>query len=274
MRVCGNRGAKHSHSPDVICGDHNDTIESILILESIMADHWRTAKIGHVYLDNPYDPLPPSDGTLAGIAAGVGMPAITRIPIPKSDGLFVELRARNFKRSTSSVFLQDRIGKKHLRLDYGKNPKTGNIDYHWNQKGVYSKFGIQDHTPAPRGASYVHKGSRAFKYLGRTFLVVGVASDVHSIVYAENRPRQVTKVAAGWAGAGVGCKAVGAGGAAVGSFGGPVGIAVGGLVGCAIGSAGGYFGASWAAGEAYDAAEEVWFEKVPEVPLTPDLIVK
>ena len=32
-----------------------------------------------------------------------------------------------------------------------------------------------------------------------------------------------------------------------------------------VGGAGGYFGASWAAGELYDYVEETYFEPVPEV---------
>ena len=40
---------------------------------------------------------------------------------------------------------------------------------------------------------------------------------------------------------------------------------MGGVAGCIIGGIGGYVGASWVAGEAYDWVEETFFEPVPEI---------
>ncbi|MBN1605162.1 MAG: hypothetical protein JW940_00940 [Polyangiaceae bacterium] len=78
----------------------------------------------------------------------IGQASIVRIPVPGSNGLCIESRPRGpvlKSGSTSSLFIQDPIGKRHLRLDYGFNPTTKTIDYHWNQKRVYSVFGITNH---------------------------------------------------------------------------------------------------------------------------------
>ena len=91
---------------------------------------------------------PPVSGT---VPVGIGMASVARIPVPGSNGLFIELSPRGWvpkSGSTSTVFIQDAAGKRVLRLDYGYNKGTGTIDYHWNQKGTFSEFGIPDHAPA------------------------------------------------------------------------------------------------------------------------------
>ena len=53
------------------------------------------------------------------------MGSILRIPVPGTKGLAIELSPRGWKPkggSTSSLFIQDVTGKRHLRLDYGFNP--------------------------------------------------------------------------------------------------------------------------------------------------------
>lgn len=204
------------------------------------------------------------------IPVGTGMAAVVRIPVPGSNGLFIELSPRGHvpaSGSTSTLFIQDPTGKRHLRLDYGYNKNTGRVDYHWNQKGTHAKFGIPDHAPAGRGGQALYQGAKYFRYAGRVLLVVGAAVDIYSIVVAKKRLRQTIRVAAGWTGAAAGCKLVGAGGALAGTAIEPGGgTAVGGVLGCIAGGIGGYFGASWAAGEAYDWVEETFFEPVPEVP--------
>jgi hypothetical protein len=203
------------------------------------------------------------------IPVGVGSAAVVRIPVPGSNGLFVELSPRGYvpkSGTTSTLFVQDATGKRHLRLDYGYNKTTGKVDYHWNQKGTYSQFGITDHSPTGRGGEALYKGAKYLRYGGRVLLVVGVAVDAYSIVVAQKRWRQVSRVLAGWGGAAAGCKIVGAGGAVVGTFIEPGGgTAVGGFVGCMAGGVGGYLGASWAAGELYDWVEETFFEPLPEL---------
>ncbi|MGI8742117.1 MAG: hypothetical protein ACR2NN_06030 [Bryobacteraceae bacterium] len=200
------------------------------------------------------------------VAVGVGTASVVRIPVPGSNGLYIELQPRNFKGpSTSTLFIQDITGKKHLRLDYGPNKVTGRIDYHWNQKGTFAEFGIQGHTPVGRAGEALYKGAKYFKYGGRVLLVVGIAMDVYSIVVAKKRWRQVARVSAGWAAATAGCEVFGAWGAGVGSVEPGGGTAVGGLLGCAVGGIAGYAGASWAAGEVYDWVEETFFEPLPAV---------
>jgi hypothetical protein len=94
--------------------------------------------------------------------------------------------------------------------------------------------------------------------------VAAVAIDVYSIVVSSNPLRRSTQVVAGWVGAWAGCKAVGAGGAYVGTLAEPgLGTAIGGLVGCAVGGFIGYETASAGAGRAYDWAENTIFTPVP-----------
>lgn len=91
-----------------------------------------------------------SDAPLSGavpVMAGVANASVARIPIPGTNGtLAIELTHPTYKGSTSTVFIQDVTGKKHLRLDYGYNTKSKQVDYHWNRKGAAKDFwGIQDH---------------------------------------------------------------------------------------------------------------------------------
>ncbi len=56
----------------------------------------------------------------------------------------VELSARGYKSSTSTIFIWEKSGgkyAKHLRLDYGYNVKTKTVGYHWNRKGAAKEFG-------------------------------------------------------------------------------------------------------------------------------------
>lgn len=202
-----------------------------------------------------------------GIPYAVGQAALVRIPVPGSGGLAIELRPRGrmpAAGSTSTLFFQDRSGRRHLRLDFGYNTRTGTIDYHWNQRGTYSQFGIADHGAAGSGAGGAYQAARYFRYAGRVLLVAGVAADVAAVVRAERPLRRATQAVSGWAGAWAGCKVLGAGGAAVGSLGSPLGSAAAGLGGCIIGGAGGYFAGSAVAAEVYDWAADTVFEPLPE----------
>ena len=88
--------------------------------------------------------------------------------------------------------------------------------------------------------------------------------DVVSIVQASKPLRRASEVVAGWATAWVGCKVVGAGGAAVGLLASPLGSAAGGLGGCIVGGIAGYYGGSYVAGEVYDWAEGTFFTPLDE----------
>jgi hypothetical protein len=198
----------------------------------------------------------PLDGEIPFV---VGIAAIIRIPVPGTNGLAIELGPRGWTPkggSTSTLFIQDAVGKRNLRLDYGFNVKTGTVNYHWNQKGTFPNFGITDHATVGTVGRVAYKTARYFKYAGRTLLVVGLVLDAYSIVTASKPLRQAAKVASGWAGAWVGCKVVGAGGAWVGTAVTPgIGTAVGGVAGCIAGGFIGYEGASRAAGRLYDWGE-------------------
>jgi hypothetical protein len=195
-----------------------------------------------------------------------GLSSVARIPVPGT-ALYVELSPRGWVPkggTTSAVFIQDEVGKRVLRLDYGFNKTSGKVDYHWNQKGTFADFGIADHTSAGSTGEALFKGAKFLKYGGRALLIVGVAMDVYSIVVAKKRWRQVARVAAGWAAAdaagtlgGEWCAGVGT---AIEPGGGTV---VGGVVGFIVFGTAGYFGASWAAGEVYDYVEEIYFESLP-----------
>jgi len=203
-----------------------------------------------------------------GVPYAIGQAGIVRIPVPGTNGLCIELRPRGRvpqTGSTSTLFFQDPSGKRHLRLDYGYNIKTRTIDYHWNQKGTHAQFGIADHAPAGATGEAVYSAAKYFRYAGRVLIVVGVAVDVVSIVQASQPMRRASQVVAGWAAAWVGCKVIGAGGAAAGTLASPLGTAVGGVAGCIIGGVGGYYGGSALAGEVYDWAENTFFTELPQV---------
>jgi hypothetical protein len=210
-----------------------------------------------------------ADAPLSGavpFAAGPGVASVARIPVPGTNGLAIELSPRGFVPeggSTSTVFIQDVSGRKHLRLDYGYNIRTQSIDYHWNQKGTNATFGIQDHTTVGKVGRIGYKAAKYLKWGGRVLLVVGIASDVWSIVKSSKPLRQTAKVVAGWAGAWAGCEVVGAGGAAAGSFAPAVGNIVGGFLGCLGGGIGGYLVGSKAGAIVYDWAEDTFFTALP-----------
>lgn len=198
----------------------------------------------------------PLDGD---IPIAIGAASILRIPVPGTQGLAIELGPRGWTPkggSTSTLFIQDAVGKRNLRLDYGYNVKTGTVNYHWNQKGTFPNFGIGDHSPVGNAGRVAYKSARYFKYAGRTLLVVGLALDVYSMVTADKPLRQAAKVVSGWGGAWIGCKVVGAGGAWVGTAFTPgLGTAIGGVAGCIVGGFIGYESASRAAGRLYDWGE-------------------
>lgn len=235
------------------------------------------------------------------ILVPAAMPAIAQIPIPGTGGLALSLRTNSTRfgnpslyqdvllameqlgirtpdgttkgLSTSTLFIQDAAGKRHLRLDYGFRP-GGVVDYHWNQKGTNARFGIADHQPTGRGGQVLHRFARVFRHAGRGLVVVGAVLDGVSIYQASNRPRRAAEVVGGWAGAWGGCKIGGAGGAwllgkagagigtvapgAGNAIGGVGGAVIGGIGGCLGGAWFGYQGGEWAGGELYDLAEDTW----------------
>lgn len=211
------------------------------------------------------DPTVPFSGA---IPYAIGQSSIVRIPIPGTDRLAIEFSPRGYVPkggTTSTLFFQDPTGKRHLRLDYGYNVKTKMIDYHWNQKGVHTTFGIDDHTPAGKNGKVAYQSAKYFRFAGRALLVVGVAVDVFSIVQASKPLRRATQVVSAWALAWAGCKVVGAGGAYAGTAGGPIGIAIVGVTGCVVGGVGGYFAGEEIAGQVYDWTEETFFSPLPVV---------
>jgi hypothetical protein len=210
-----------------------------------------------------------SDAPLSGavpLAAGPGVASVARIPVPGTNGLAIELSPRGFVPqggSTSTVFIQDVTGRKHLRLDYGYNKTTNTVDYHWNQKGTYDTFGIHDHTTVGEVGRFGYKAAKYLKWGGRVLLVVGIATDLWSIVKSSKPLRQTAKVVTGWAGAWAGCEVAGAAGAWAGSIEPGGGTAVGGFLGCIGGGIGGYIFGSKAGAIVYDWAEGTFFTPLP-----------
>lgn len=204
------------------------------------------------------------------IPYAAGQSSAVRIPIPGTNGLCVELTPRGRiprTGSTSTLFLQDSVGKRQLRLDYGDTPVTRTIDYHWNQSGTHRYFGLTDHSRAGQSGRVAYKAARYFRYAGRLLLVAGATIDAISIVYASRPLRRASEVVAGWAGAWIGCQAVGAGGAAAGSAVTPgLGTAAGAFLGCIIGGYGGYLGGSSLGAGVFDWADGTVFLPIPQVP--------
>jgi hypothetical protein len=163
------------------------------------------------------------------------------------------------------VFFQDLTGHRQLRLDYHLIHETQTIDYHWNQQRTYATFGVSNHQPASLAAEHLYRFAKYFKWMGRTFLILGVAIDAVSIVRSTTPLRRAAQTTAAWALGWAGCKVVGAGGAAAGGLASPVGMAVGGLVGCVIGGAAGYKTGEWAGGIVYDWANATFIplQRVP-----------
>lgn len=208
------------------------------------------------------------DAPISGsIPVAIGVASKIRIPVSGTNGLAIELTPRGWTPkggSTSTLFIQDITGKRHLRLDYGYNKVTKTVDYHWNQEGTFPEFGIKTHTPAGAGGEALYSGAKYFRYGGRVLLVAGAAIDIYSIVVSNKPLRKATQVAAGWVGAWGGCKAFGMGGAYVGTVLEPgLGTAIGGIVGCVSGGFIGYEGFSAGAARVYDWAEGTIFTPVP-----------
>jgi hypothetical protein len=203
-----------------------------------------------------------------GPVAGAGVASLIRIPVPGPGNLAIELSPRNFNgRSTSTLFIQDPNGKALLRLDYGRNPRTNTYDYHWNQKGTFKTFGIEDHTPVGRAGVMLYRGARAFKYLGRGLVVIGATTDLISIAVASNPLRRSVQVVSAWALAWLTARAAGTVGAEIGTAVEPgLGTAVGGLVFAFAGGVAGYWAGETDAGAVYDWAADTRFDRLPEVP--------
>ena len=229
-------------------------------------------------------PLPPppamsepsqsdADVPLSGtIPIAAGQPSVVRIPVPGTDRLAVELTPRGRipkGGSTSTLFIQDRAGRRQLRLDYGPNPRVGNaIDYHWNQDRVYAQFGISDHTSVGRAGAAAYHAARAYRWGGRVLVVVGAVADGISVVQASRPLRRAAEVASAWALAWAGCRTVGQLGALGGTAIEPgLGTAGGAILGCIVGGYAGYRGGEAIGGTVYEWAEGTLFARVPETPL-------
>lgn len=213
------------------------------------------------------------------IPYAIGQASVVRIPVPKTNGLAIEFVPRGHVPSggsTSTLFIQNIKGNRHLRLDYGYNKRASInagrdiFDYHWNQKGTSADFKgkIQNHDSIKnqRLGKLGHSAAKIFRWGGRALLVVGVAVDTISIVQASNPIRRSTEVVTAWALAWCGCKVVGAAGAAGGTAIAPgPGTAILGVGGCIVGGIGGYMAGEKIGGIVYDWAEETIFTPLPEI---------
>lgn len=213
-------------------------------------------------------------GGLLVVAAGTG--ALLRIPVPGTKGLAIELSPRGWQPkggSTSSLFIQDLTGKRHLRLDFGFNKNSQLFEWHWNQKGTNAQFGITNHTSVGAAEQILGQGAKIYRYVGHAFLIAGAAMDAYSIVVSSQPLRRSVQVVSGWAAAAGGCKVLGAGGAYLGTAVAPgVGTAVGGFLGCAAGSFIGYLTAEEISGHLFDWTAGALFGRLrgesPPPPLT------
>jgi hypothetical protein len=242
----------------------------------------------------------PSTG-IAWPSLSVGAPSVMRIPVKGMPGLAIELKARGYlpsmttgkpripispgnngnwgidrgidgmeainTGSTSIVFIQDITGKRVLRLDYGLNVKTGNVNWHWNHQGVYKDFKIVDHTVATPAAEMLGRTAKYFRYGGKLLVVYAAADDFLSIVTSSRPLRRTVQVVAAWKLSAMGCTALGAELAALGTGPAPgLGTIIGGAVGCVVGGFIGYKTGEATTGYLYDWAEDNLFTPLPPDP--------
>lgn len=209
-----------------------------------------------------------SKGPWSGAIGSAGVASVIRIPLPGESQLAVEFWPRNFKgESTSVVFIQDIVGKKVLRLDYGYNKNTKMIDYHWNQKGTFQEFGIADHALAGRPGAYLYGVAKGFRWAGRVLLVVGLVLDGVSIVVSDRPLRRATQVVTGWAVSIATAERAGTIGAEIGTAIEPgAGTAIGAFIFAIGGGILGYSVGSDTAGEVYDWSDAHFFP-LPSAPL-------
>ena len=239
----------------------------------------------------------PSTG-IAWPSFSLGASSVMRIPVKGMNGLAIELKARGYlpkmttgkakipispgnngnwgidrgidgieainTSSTSKVFIQDITGRRVLRLDYGFNVKTGNVNWHWNQKGVYEDFKIIDHAVATPAAEMLGRTAKYFRYGGKLLVVYAAADDFLSIVTSSRPLRRTVQVVAAWKLSAMGCTAVGAQLAAWGTRVEPgFGTVIGGALGCLVGGLIGYITGEATTGHLYDWAEDNLFTPLP-----------
>jgi hypothetical protein len=167
---------------------------------------------------------------------------------------------------------------KYIALDYGYNIETETANLHLNKpnSGLYNDWGIiRDHEViGPKDIELKINGepfrpvvsetygpvplnaAKGLRYLGTAALVIGAAADAYNIYIAEDKPKEATRVAGGWAGAYVIGEAGVSIGATIGVVGGPIGVAAGGLIGGIAGGAIGYYAGSEAGEIIYDKAKD------------------
>ena len=198
---------------------------------------------------------------LQSIPIGIGMVGKIRASIGRGYIWSTKSPSSYTKKSSSVIQVYKKTNSNSgFRLDAPHSTKTGLLDWHWNQKGVYSDFGISNHALASPVMKNFGKVAKLTKGVSRTLLPLGVATDAYSIYTAEDKIRETTKVSGGWAGALAGAKLGASGGAIAGAaagvpfagVGAGPGAAVGGFIGGIAGGIGGYISGSAATGAIYD----------------------
>jgi hypothetical protein len=207
-----------------------------------------------------------------GAVPAAGLPALIRIPLPGNSRLAIAFRPgdRKLSESTSRLFIQDPTGKRHLRLDFGENPKTdGTVNYHWNQKGAFKDFGINNHTLAGDGGKILYQSARVFRNAGEFLVAFGLTIDFLSIVVASNPLRRSTEVVSAWALAVASAKVAGRIGAGIGTMIEPgPGTAVAGIVFAMGGGALGYWAGEKVGGIVFDWSADTVFNELPETSIS------
>ena len=218
---------------------------------------------GYIYVkNNPLKYVDPSgeeeETMLQGFGAGNAALNKVKFTAPGTDYVWSTNPPPSYKaKSTSIIQLYKEANPNSvLRLDHGYNVKTGDVNYHWNQKGTFKDFGIVDHTVAGPSVEAIGGAAKALKSANKILLPVAVGLDAYSIYNADDKAREATRVAGGWGGAWAGAKVLGVTGAAVGSIVPGPGTAIGGFVGSLIGGIGGYSVGSEIATGVYDSVSE------------------
>jgi hypothetical protein len=198
-----------------------------------------------------------------------GKIAIAHIPIPGTNGLFVELRPRGHAASTgpaSTLYVRDLTRGQQLRLDFSYQPADRRLQYHWSPYGSLDDLTADDASAHKRGEPGAYSAAKQYRCAGRDLILLGLPVDAYRIVIARPWWRQATREVAGWLGTWSVFDATEVWGPPPPRPGKPGVETL--IPDTQAGASQGPVGAAWSPGEAYDWVEEIALEAVPEIVLS------
>ena len=175
----------------------------------------------------------------------------------------------------AKIYQTNNPNNKYFAIDYGYNKNIGTADFHFNQEGVSELWNVKNHQSIGKDVKITAESkllkplvnvksaepllnfAKVTKYVGVAGLVVGAAADGYGIYKAEDKPKEIARVAGGWAGSALGAKGGASLGATIGAAAGPLGAVAGGIIGGLVGGTAGYLIGSGLAEKAYDKGKEL-----------------